>query len=63
MAIDLMLEATYKQLGQEHKRREAAERIEHNPAQPPAGFDLKRGGGDEAIEAIRGIFSVAPFLN
>jgi hypothetical protein len=57
LAVDLVLEACYRQLGQESKRREAAERIEHNAASigigsnPGAAPD--RGSGDELIEAIR----------
>jgi hypothetical protein len=57
LAADLVLEACYRQLGQEPKRREAAERIELNPARagtsPNAATAPDRGPGDDLIEAIR----------
>jgi hypothetical protein len=59
LAVDLVLEATYHQLGQEPQRRQAVERLEHNPvvtATAP-GTDLRRGAGDELIETIRRMVS------
>jgi len=61
LAADLVLEATYRQLGQEPKRRQAAERIEHNPARTATGPDLARGAADELIESVRGLVSGAAF--
>ncbi|MFI5459623.1 MAG: TolB family protein [Isosphaerales bacterium] len=63
LAADLVLEATYRQLGQEPKRRQAAERLEHNPARTAMGPDRTRGAADELIESVRGFVSGAAFRN
>jgi len=59
LAADLVLEAAYRQLGQEPKRRQAAERIEHNPARTNVGTGAAPtpGAVDEMIESIRGLVS------
>jgi hypothetical protein len=61
LAADLVLEASYRQLGQPLERRAALERIEHNPALKDAGVsaggNLTRGVTDEIIEAVRGVVS------
>ena len=45
LAVDLVLEATYRQLGQELERRQAVERLEHNPARTVTGTG---SGGPDA---------------
>ncbi len=57
LAVELVLEASFRQLGQQAKRLQAVERIEHNPAlrgaSAGAGADLARGVSDELIESLR----------
>jgi hypothetical protein len=59
LAIDLVLEACYRRLGQEPKRREAAERIERNPARAGMGLaataPADHGSGDDLIEGLRAL--------
>jgi hypothetical protein len=61
LAADLVLEASHRQLGQQPQRRQAVERIEHNPVLKDAGAslstDLARGVTEEMIEAVRGVVS------
>jgi hypothetical protein len=63
LAADLILQAAYRQLGQEAKARLAADRLEHNPARATAGTgsDLAHGGADQLIESIRAVVSGAAF--
>ncbi len=63
LAADLVLQATYRQLGQELERRQVVERLEHNPARTVTGTgaDLTHGAGDEMIESIRGLVSATAF--
>ncbi|HZW34757.1 MAG TPA: hypothetical protein VFF52_28800, partial [Isosphaeraceae bacterium] len=61
LAADLVLEASYRQLGQPHQRRRVVARMEHNPMLQDmgtrVGADLARGVTDETIEALRGVIS------
>ena len=61
LAVDLVLEASYRQLGQPLERRQAVERIDHNPALESAGAsagaNLAGGVTDEMVEALRGLVS------
>ena len=61
LAVDLVLEASYRQLDQPLERRRAVARIEHNPVVKDAGArvgtDLARGVTDEMIDALRGVIS------
>ena len=61
LAVDLVLEATYRQLGQPLERRQVVERIDKNPALKSAGAsavgNLAGGVTDEMVEALRGLVS------
>ncbi len=61
LAVDLVLEASYRKLGQESKRLQAVEHIERNPAlrgiKAGLGADLNRGVSDELIESLRGLLN------
>ena len=61
LAVNLVLEASYRQLGQQPNRLQAVARIEHNPALHGAtastGADLARGVSDELIESLRGLLN------
>ncbi len=61
LAVDLVLEASYRQLGQSLERLHAVERIDHNPALKTAGAsaaaNLAGGVTDEMVEALRGLVS------
>ena len=61
LAVDLVLEASYRQIGQPLERRQAVERIDHNPALRSAGAsaaaNLAGGVTDEMVEALRGLVS------
>ncbi len=63
LAVDLVLEASYRQLGRQDERRKAVERIEHNPALGGIGAtaraDLTRGVTDETIDLLRGLLTGA----
>jgi hypothetical protein len=65
LAADLVLEASYRQLGNSDKGRQAAERIEHNPARTSAGAQAlgsgKGGVTDEMIDGLRGLVSGTAF--
>ncbi len=58
LAVDLVLEACYRQLGQEPARRRAVERIEHNPLvaanASTVSAELRRGVSDEMVDLLRG---------
>ncbi len=62
-AIDLVLEASYRQLGRQDERRKAVERLEHNPALggigAPALANQPRGVNDEIIALLRGLLTGA----
>jgi WD40 repeat protein len=61
LAVDLVLEASYRQLGQPLERREAINRIDQNPALKTAGAsavgNLAGGVTDEMVVALRGLVS------
>jgi hypothetical protein len=61
LAVDLVLEASYRQLDQPLRRSQAVERIKHNPAFNVAGAsigaDSAAGITDEVIEALRRLVS------
>ena len=65
VAVNLILEASYRQLGEQSKRLSAAERIEHNPAlrgiSTRAGADITRGVSDELIESLRSFLNRSTF--
>jgi dipeptidyl aminopeptidase/acylaminoacyl peptidase len=63
LAVDLVLEASYRQLGLSLEQRRAAERIAHNPALTAAGANPSgvvgpdRGVTDEVIDSLRALLS------
>jgi WD40 repeat protein len=65
LVVDLVLEASYGQLGQQPKRLEAVERIKQNSRlrgiNGGAGGDLARGVSDELIESLRGLLNRTAF--
>ena len=63
LAGDLVLEASYRQLGLSLEQRRAAERIAHNPvltavgANPSGVVNPARGVTDEVIDSLRALLS------
>jgi dipeptidyl aminopeptidase/acylaminoacyl peptidase len=61
LAIDLVLEASYRQLGKSVERQKVVERIDRNPTVTSAGAgtvaSLAHGITDEMVETLRGVVS------
>jgi WD40-like Beta Propeller Repeat len=59
LAIDLVLEASYRQLDKAVERQQVIERIDRNPTVQGAGAvaSLAHGITDEMVEALRGVVS------
>jgi WD40-like Beta Propeller Repeat len=62
LAADLVLEASFRKLGQSLESRQAVERIDHNPALKSAGSsavaNVAGGITDEMVESLRQLVSV-----
>jgi hypothetical protein len=68
LAIDLVLEASYRQLGKAAERQQAMERINRNPSGTTAGAaavaSLAHGITDEMVETLRGeVSGTAPGMH
>jgi hypothetical protein len=65
LAVDLVLEASYRQLGKTTERARVAERIDHNPALKNAGVQsagrITGGATDEMITWLRAMVSGTAF--